>query len=397
MPAIDQLSSDRHHRTCLPWLWPLCVYENLLDRFPFTKLGAELPLNPLGVPRDLMHFAAEAHKIDFELRPVWATPHKIKLDLKTMWLRDFSSSSRTAQNFPVIIDAPYAGHSATIADYSADQSLVRTLQEYGLPRVYVTDWKSATPAMANYTIDTYVKDLDAAVDAVGGKAHLVGICQGGWMSAAYAARFPQKVSTLVLGGAPIDTDAGAGVVKRLAHTLPMSLYRSLVRAGHGRLLGKIMLASWKSMNPTDRYVTKYADLFTHINDRDYIERAEEFARWYEAPLDLPGKYYLQAVEWLFKENRLVKGGFTVLGKAISLKDVTIPVYMLAGEEDDITPPEQVFNASLYLGTPPEHMAKKLVPGGHIGLFMGHATLQHTWPEICRWILSFDAEAQRVAA
>ena len=95
---------------------------------------------------------------------------------------------------------------------------MRTLKQNGLGRVYVTDWKSATEAMKDFSIDTYMQDLDAAVDAVGGRAHLVGICQGGWMSAAYAARFPDKVCTLLLGGAPIDTDAGDGAVKKLAHS-----------------------------------------------------------------------------------------------------------------------------------------------------------------------------------
>ena len=115
-----------------------------------------------------------------------------------------------------------------------------------------------------------------------------------------------------------------------------------------------------------------------------------FARWYETPLDLPGVYYLQAVEWLFKENRLAKGKFVALGKTLSLKDITIPVYMLAGEADDITPAAQVFNAEKYLGTQPNKMIKKLAPGGHIGLFMGRKTLEETWPAICRWILSYDA-------
>ena len=29
--------------------------------------------------------------------------------------------------------------------------------------------------------------------------------------------------------------------------------------------------------------------------------------WYENPIDLPGRWYLQAIEQLFKENRLAKG------------------------------------------------------------------------------------------
>lgn len=356
--------------------------------------GEHIVENELRVSSDVLKFAEEAHKLDYELKPVWATPNTVKLDLKTMLLRDFSDGS--AKGLPVIVDAPYAGHSATIADYSADQSLVRTLKANGLERVYVTDWKSATDAMKDFTIDTYLEDLNAAVDVLGGKAHLIGLCQGGWMSAAYAARFPGKVSTLVLAGAPIDTDASNGVVKDLAHTLPLSSYRELVVAGGGRLLGKFMLAGWKGMNPTNQYVDKYVDLFTHIEDKDYVKRAEEFSRWYEAPLDLPGAYYLQAVEWIFKENRLAKGTFMALGKTISLKAITTPVYMLAGDADDITPPAQVFNAENYFGTSKNDMTKKLVAGGHIGLFMGRKTLQEAWPEISKWILSYDSGASRAA-
>jgi hypothetical protein len=44
---------------------------------------------------------------------------------------------------------------------------------------------------------------------------------------------------------------------------------------------------------------------------------------------------------------------------------TCPVYLLAGEADDITSREQVFNAENLLGTSKNKIEKKLVPGGHI--------------------------------
>lgn len=43
--------------------------------------------------------------------------------------------------------------------------------------------------------------------------------------------------------------------------------------------------------------------------------------------------------------------------------------------------EQVFDAEKYLGTPPDQIEKKLVPGGHIGLFTWSRTLQEAWPGI----------------
>lgn len=361
---------------------------------PLCAMGEHLVQNQIQLSAKVLKFAQEAHRLDYELKPVWATPNKVALELKTMKLRDFSEDD--AEGLPIIIAAPYAGHSATIADYSASQSLVQTLKATGLKRIYVTDWKSATEDMKDFTIDTYLEDLNTTIENLGGRVRLVGLCQGGWMSAVYAARFPGKVATLVLAGSPIDTSVGEGMVKDLAKTLPMNTYRELVAAGGGRLLGKFMLSGWKSMHPTDQYIKKYIDLFTNIEDVNYVKHAEEFARWYETPLDLPGVYYLQAVEWLFKENRLAKGMFVALGKTISLKNITIPVYMLGGEADDITPPEQVFKAEDYLGTSKNEMVKKLVPGGHIGLFMGSKTLKTAWPEIGKWILSYGQQEKEKA-
>ncbi len=388
-PTEAETPRNPYEGLCLPWLWPFFTFASRAGEQQ-QSIDDPSPACGFTLPTDILKFMRETHKLDYELHPIWVTLNTTKLDLSTMLLRKFAR--KTAQNFPVIIDAPYAGHSATITDFAPDQSLVRTLHQHGLGTVYVTDWKSATPAMQDFSIDTYLQDLDAAVDAVGGKAHLLGICQGGWLSAAYAARFPGKVCSLVLAGAPIDADAGDGVVKQLAHTLPMSLYLELVSLGGGRLLGKIMLASWKNLNPTAQYVKKYRDLFTNIRNQTYLNRAEEFARWYETPLDLPGVYYLQAVSWIFKENRLAKGALVALGQTISLKDITIPVYLLAGEDDEITPAAQVFNAAQYLGTPAAALVQKLVPGGHIGLFMVRRTLGATWPEICQWLLSCDAKA-----
>ena len=61
-------------------------------------------------------------------------------------------------------------------------------------------------------------------------------------------------------------------------------------------------------------------------------------------------------------------------------------YLLAGAADDITTPEQVFNAEHLVGTPRDQIHKELAPGGHIGLFMGAKTLKQQWARISRWIV-----------
>jgi poly(3-hydroxybutyrate) depolymerase len=372
MTKAHTLATQPGQEHSVPWFWPLAAGIELADEG--SKLFA-----------DNLKFAAEAATIAAPPPPEWATKNRVLLDLETMRLRDFSRAAAGVDEVPVLIDAPYAGHSSTIADYDKGQSLVETLLDCGLERVLVTDWKSATEPMKDFDIDTYLADLNVAVDSVGGRVHLIGLCQGGWMSAMFAARFPTKVATLVLAGSPIDTAAGNGAIKRAAQKLPVSFFEEMVAAGGGRMLGKFMLAGWKNMHPDEQYLEKYIDLYQHIEDKSYIRRTERFERWYENPIDLPGRWYLQAITELFKENRLAKGTFVALGQTISLKDIKVPLYLLAGESDDITTKEQVFRAEELVGTPKHEIMKKLVPGGHIGLFMGSHTLQRVWPEIGAWI------------
>ena len=354
----------------LPWLWPIAAAARI------GEAGFELYARNL-------RFIDEEIRIHHPRPPELATANRIRLDLRTMALRDYSMAGATG--LPTIVDAPYAGHTAAIADYRRGQSLIETLLVNGVERVFLTDWKSATDDMKDLEIDEYLAELNVCVDELGGRVNLVGLCQGGWMCAMYAARFPHKVAKLVLAGAPIDFDAGDGPIKRMAHAYPTAFYEELVALGGGLMRGRIMLRAWKDMHPEQHYLQEHFDLYDRIDDPVYLDKAEAFARWYESPIDLPGRWYLQAIVQLFKENRLVKGRFVGMGRALKLRDISCPVYLLAGASDDITTPEQVFNAERYLGTPKDKIAKKLAPGGHIGLFMGSHTLAHTWPGIARWI------------
>jgi polyhydroxyalkanoate depolymerase len=368
MPRKPSAKSQEFSLTSVPAFWPMAMAATMLEE------GRELYVKNL-------KFVEEEIKIHDELRPQLATPNQVRLDLRTMALRDYGAPG----GLPTLVDAPYAGHTAVIADYHKGQSLVQTLLDNGVGHVALTDWKSASEDMKDLDIDNYLADLVVAIDDLGGRVNLVGLCQGGWMAAMIAARFPGKVNSLVLAGAPIDTDAGDGPIKRMAHDTPLSFYRELVELGGGLMRGKTMLQGWKNMHPAEHYVQEHVDLYEHIDDPVYLAKEETFESWYENPLDLPGRWYLQAIEQIFKENRLAKGAFVALGRTLDLKAVTCPAYLLAGADDDITTPEQVLDAIKCLGTPRDRVVQETVPGGHIGLFMGARTLKDHWPAIARWI------------
>ncbi len=368
MPSKQPVPASDMPSMSVPAFWPLAMAASLLDE------GAELYVKNL-------KFIQEEIKIHGELRPALATPNEVRLDLGTMVLRDYGKPG----GLPTLVDAPYAGHTAVIADYHKGQSLVETLLANGNGHVALTDWKSATLDMKDLEIDNYLAEMVVAIDDLGGRVNLVGLCQGGWLSAMIAARFPDKVNSLVLAGAPIDTDAGDGDIKRMVHKSPASFYTELVELGGGLMRGALMLRGWKNMNPAQHYMKDHIDLYEHIDDPAYIAKEETFKSWYENPIDLPGRWYLQAVTQLFKENRLAKGSFVGLGRRLDLRNITCPLYLLAGAADDITTPEQVLGARNYVGTPPRDIVEQTVPGGHIGLFMGARTLREYWPPIARWI------------
>jgi poly(3-hydroxyalkanoate) synthetase len=206
MATLQKEIRKPRHEHSVPWFWPFAA------AIEFGEEGMRLY-------QDNLEFLTEVQRINAPPLHEWATPNRIELDLDTMRLRDFSTERSGASASPVLIDPPYAGHSSSIADYAKGQSLVETLRGAGHDRILVMDWKSATAEMKDYDIDKYLAEINVVVDDLRAPVHVVGLCQGGWMSAMYASRFPGRVRSLVLAGAPIDTNAGNDPIKQMAHRL----------------------------------------------------------------------------------------------------------------------------------------------------------------------------------
>ena len=79
------------------------------------------------------------------------------------------------------------------------------------------------------------------------------------------------------------------------------------------MLGSAMLTAWKAMHPQQQYIQKHIDLYEHIEDPAYLKKTELFESWYENPIDLPGRWYLQVIKSIFKDNLFAKGRFVALG------------------------------------------------------------------------------------
>src|SRR6266568_2788311 len=282
-------------------------------------------------------------------KPKWATANRVVLELPCMRLREFYAEEHAV---PTLVCAPFALHRATIADFAPGHSLVRALRGAGLSRICVTDWLSAGPEMRYLSIDNYLADLDLAADELGGRVDLIGLCQGGWLALLFAARFPEKVHKLVLAGAPVDIRAGESPLSRLAAQTPLAVFEQLVELGGGRTLDS-------------ESVRQLLQVPRRLGGPELRRLEAEFQQWHAATVDLPGTYYLEVVEWLYKQNRLAEARLVALGHRIDLARLRLPLFLLAARDDDVVVPEQVFATARRVGTAATEIETAMAPCQHL--------------------------------
>ncbi len=315
--------------------------------------------------------------------PCWTTHNQVALEQTAVRLRDFSAG---ADGAVTLVCAPFALHGATVVDFAADHSLVAALQRAGVSRLFVTDWRSATSEMRFLSIDDYLAALNVLVDELGGVVDLIGLCQGGWMALIYAARFPAKVRKLVLAGAPIDIAAGRSKLSDLANDVPISIFKELVEAGDGRVLGHRVLPLWTPKTLSREEIHHLLESAEPVGSASFRGLETRFRDWHASTLDLPGTYYLQVVGELFKQNRLATSDFVALGRRIDISKLRCPTFLLAASDDDIVAPEQIFSMEHLVDHGRCTVTKAIAPCGHLGLFMGRKVLSTVWPDVARWLL-----------
>jgi poly(3-hydroxyalkanoate) synthetase len=312
--------------------------------------------------------------------PRWASRQRIVRRSPLTRLRDYTPA-RPADVVPTLVLPPQAGHDSCIVDYSAAQSQMQTILATGLERLYALDWIGVTQKTKNATIDDYLHEVDVAVHHAGDHVNLVGDCQGGWLAAIYTALYPERINTLTIAGAPIDFHAGDAVIYDSVRALAdddLSFFHGLVATGDGVLKGEYLLGGFIVIKPENE-VGKQLQLLANVRDRRHVERYRAFEDWFKHTQDIAGPFYLWLVEHLFRDNELIRGTLRIGEQTVDLGRIACPVNLLAGANDHITPPEQVFALADAVSTPAKEITRRTTSGGHLGLFMGTEALRDHWP------------------
>lgn len=310
--------------------------------------------------------------------PHWSTPARLALEVGLLRLWDFSRADGDAA--PVVILSPYALHDAQLADLSPGHSLVGALLAMGRTRLYIVEWRSATAETQLYRIDNLLAELNVAIDEIGAPVDLIGLCQGGWLSLLYAARFPRKTGRMVIVGAPIDMTAEPSVLSEpVDRTSDFALDR-LIDAGGGVVRGAHMAPLWPREDCAEQRIADALQIAPPFDSACATVAA--FQAWDRRLLDLPGPYYREVIQYVYRGNLLAAGGFPALGGRVDLGALDHPLFLLAGSQDGVAPPAQL-SALKDIVRGDVEMA--VAPCGHLALFMGRRTLENEWRRIAQWL------------
>src|SRR6476659_8868401 len=170
----------------------------------------------------------------------------------------------------------------------------------------------------------------------------------------------------------------------LAQATPLIMFESLFNLGNGRVIGRDVAKFWG--NGTDAIdIRESLQTLQPIGSPEFARLEAIFKNWNSWTIDVPGTYYLEVIEKLYKRNELASGSFVALGQKIDLSRLRLPMYLLAGSADEVVAPEQLLAVERLVGTPPENIRREVAPSNHLGLFMGKRTLEEYWPSIVRWM------------
>lgn len=125
-----------------------------------------------------------------------------------------------------------------------------------------------------------------------GKVNMVCDCQGGWEAMLWAALHPERVNTLIVAGAPIDTSAGDGPAKKLmpiliprGNTAP---HKAMVKAYGGIWPGINRVMGFIAMHPAT-HVAEHLKVRRHVHDREYLDHLSDFYEVWPVVGRLEGK------------------------------------------------------------------------------------------------------------
>ena len=306
----------------------------------------------------------------------------------------------------VLIVAPLSGHYSTLLR----DTVTSMLQGH---KVFITDWKNArlVPlAEGEFHLDdyvNYVQEFIVHLQQQYGNCHVMSVCQPTVPVLAavslMASRGEKLPLSMTMMGGPIDARKSPTSVNNLAtqrshswfeHNVIYRVPHNFPGAGRRVYPGFLQHTGFVAMNP-DRHAKSHWDYFKDLikGDDRSTEAHRKFYDEYNAVLDMDADYYLETIQTVFQDFKLVNGTWDVKSakgkmERVRPQDITgCKLLTVEGELDDISGSGQT-RAALDLCSgiaAPDKRHYEVAGAGHYGIFSGKRWRDMVYPQVREFI------------
>jgi len=282
-----------------------------------------------------------------------ATPGAVVLRTEVLELIQYAPQTDDVHEVPALVVPPTINKFYAL-DLAPERSLVEFAVREGR-QMFVISWRNPDSRHASWNLDTYVRAvLDAldAVEEITGSARTVlgGVCSGGILAsltAAYLAGIGRqdRLAGLCLAMTVIDNHEAGTVSALVDERLAGRAKAKSARSGY--LDGKALAEVFAWLRPGD-LVWNY-----WVNNYLLGKRPPAFdiLFWNSDTTRMTAGLHADFVDLALQNSLTRPGALTVLGVPIDLGQILVDSYVVAGIADHITPWESCYrSAQLFGGT-----------------------------------------------
>jgi polyhydroxyalkanoate synthase len=316
-----------------------------------------------------------------------STPKEVVYKEDKLTLYRYSRTTKSSYKTPVLIVYALV-NTYQMLDLQPDRSYIKNLLDAGLD-VYLIDWGKPTKMDKYLSMDDYINGyIDNCVDFVRtankvDKINILSICQGGTFSVIYSALHPEKIKNLVTHVTPIDFEPNDGLLFRWSKDMD---FKSLVDGFDGLIPGSFLNDGFDMLKPMMK-VHKSTGLLNAMEDKTKLLNFLRMEKWIAESPDQAGTCFLQFMEDLYQQNKLIKGELVVGDKKVNLKNLTMPLMNIYAVHDHLVPPSSTIPLNDYVGSKDKSIYK--FEGGHIGVFVGGKSQKELSPAVTAWLKERD--------